>query len=499
MPSQNRSNRITASMSQNFSTAIQINECIQRAIAQIQQSNYRQALEFLNKALNMENNHTQAQLLSAQCFHALGEVSQSERCFLALIDSNPHNAFYQHSLAILYNDFNQSSKALLHAERATVLAPQQFECWTQLSLAYRQNRRFIEAHSAANKAVTLSGGHPDALRARAYCNLEQNHTEQASNDFQQRMLAYFGKGIPVSNQKEFTSTSKVKLKHDIEQFQYLKVITGDSKFDVLTLQHQKLLAHLSTELEPDTIVNLLPSALQEMRGNYNHVHQFEQAERSKDPAVNVARDFHTIEQNYAAQAPGITWIDDFLSEASIKALRKYCLENTMWFDFHHPNGYLGALMENGFAAPLLFQIAEELKTHLPAIFKDYPLIQMWAFKYDSQLQGIQMHADIAAINLNFWITPDDANLDPNSGGLVIWDKEAPSEWGFSEFNTGEVDRQQRIQDFLASSGANKVNVPYRQNRAVLFNSDLFHSTDNFHFKDGYENRRINITLLFGHR
>jgi hypothetical protein len=29
--------------------------------------------------------------------------------------------------------------------------------------------------------------------------------------------------------------------------------------------------------------------------------------------------------------------------------------------------------------------------------------------------------------------------------------------------------------------------------------DLFHETDRFHFKPGYKNRRINITLLFGKR
>jgi hypothetical protein len=35
------------------------------------------------------------------------------------------------------------------------------------------------------------------------------------------------------------------------------------------------------------------------------------------------------------------------------------------------------------------------------------------------------------------------------------------------------------------------------NRCVLFDSTYFHTTDDIHFKDGYENRRINCTLLFG--
>ncbi len=44
-----------------------------------------------------------------------------------------------------------------------------------------------------------------------------------------------------------------------------------------------------------------------------------------------------------------------------------------------------------------------------------------------------------------------------------------------------------------------VRVPYKANRAVIFNSDLFHETDEFHFGQHYTERRINITMLYGHR
>ncbi|CAN0250185.1 unnamed protein product, partial [Laminaria digitata] len=41
-----------------------------------------------------------------------------------------------------------------------------------------------------------------------------------------------------------------------------------------------------------------------------------------------------------------------------------------------------------------------------------------------------------------------------------------------------------------------VTVPYRQNRVVMFDSRLLHETDTFRFREGYENRRINLTFLF---
>jgi len=51
----------------------------------------------------------------------------------------------------------------------------------------------------------------------------------------------------------------------------------------------------------------------------------------------------------------------------------------------------------------------------------------------------------------------------------------------------------------AQSGAKTVTVPYRANRAVIFDSNLFHKTDTIRFAEGYENRRLNITMLYGRR
>ena len=165
----------------------------------------------------------------------------------------------------------------------------------------------------------------------------------------------------------------------------------------------------------------------------------------------------------------------------------------MWRSVY--DGYLGAFPECGFACPLLAKIADELPRRYPIVFISHPLTQLWAFKYDSQLPGIGIHADFAAINVNFWITPDDANLDPKSGGLVIWDKAAPLDWDFAKYNRDIT----AAREYLVSAGARPVTVPYRSNRAVIFDSDLFHETDRIAFKEGYLNRRINITLLYGRR
>jgi hypothetical protein len=106
-----------------------------------------------------------------------------------------------------------------------------------------------------------------------------------------------------------------------------------------------------------------------------------------------------------------------------------------------------------------------------------------------------MHADQAAVNVNFWIAPEDASLDPGTGGLVVWDVKAPLDWNFARYNADEA----AIRAFLAEKSAKPIVVPHRANRAVIFDSDLFHETDKIAFREGYENRRTNVTMLYGRR
>jgi hypothetical protein len=201
-----------------------------------------------------------------------------------------------------------------------------------------------------------------------------------------------------------------------------------------------------------------------------------------------------VTEAWRASDPRIVVIDNLLTEEALESLRLYCRGSDIWHTAYR-QGYLGAFPESGFAAPLLAQVAEELSTTFQAIFADHPLRYHWAFKYDSELDGIGIHADEAAVNVNFWITPDEANRDVEGGGLVIWDKLAPLEWDFAKFNADES----AAYDFLATSGAEAIKIPYRANRAVIFDSNLFHKTDDISFADGYENRRINITMLYGRR
>jgi hypothetical protein len=201
-------------------------------------------------------------------------------------------------------------------------------------------------------------------------------------------------------------------------------------------------------------------------------------------------------EEFSSSHVGLVIVDDFLTAEALTELRRFCLESTIWVGNRYPNGRLSSLLLNGFASPLLFQIADELREALPAVIGTHPLRQLWGFKYTESLPaGSTVHADSAAINVNFWITPEAANRYPGSGGMTIYELGAPGQWSFGTYNR-DIEAIRRL---LALRQPRAIHVPYRCNRAIIFNSDLFHETDSVDFDDAYQHHRINVTMLYGDR
>ena len=210
-------------------------------------------------------------------------------------------------------------------------------------------------------------------------------------------------------------------------------------------------------------------------------------------ALNPALDYDRIQADYQDSGPGVVVVDELLRPEALAALRRYLHRSTVWFGYGKARGYCGSYMEDGFGNELLLQLAAEMRRCMPQIIGPHFLNQMWAYIYDQSMAGITAHADPAAVNLNFWLSPDEANLDPESGGLIVSLWEAPREWNFHDYNN----RPDVLDPYV--TGDHRVVVPHRCNRLVMFNSNLVHKTDDFRFKPGFENRRINVTMLFGRR
>lgn len=88
----------------------------------------------------------------------------------------------------------------------------------------------------------------------------------------------------------------------------------------------------------------------------------------------------------------------------------------------------------------------------------------------------------------------DLQEDDYGGGLVVYTAKPRREWSFKSYNTNT---EFVVNELLEPSDFANVTVRHQPNRCVMFDSALFHETQKYRFKQGYENGRINLTLLFG--
>jgi hypothetical protein len=206
--------------------------------------------------------------------------------------------------------------------------------------------------------------------------------------------------------------------------------------------------------------------------------------------LNPAVDWREIGRAYAKG--NLACIDHLLSVEALAQLQRFCLGSTVWRHAYR-HGYLGAFPETGLFNGVMLQLAAELREALPDLLGDCYLGYWWSFVSQHGRPGTDIHADQSDVSLNFWITPDSANLQPDSGGLDMWDVEAPRDWTFDDYNTGT----DKVHNFLKQSGGAITPYAYRENRGLLFKGTLFHRTAPLEFADGFENRRRNVTMLFG--
>ncbi|HEX2056016.1 MAG TPA: tetratricopeptide repeat protein [Nitrospiraceae bacterium] len=451
------------------------------------------AVRFYRQALAINPRHLDASVNLGNALKELGRLDEAEQAYNEVLRTSPDHVETLNNLGVLYKERGQVERAVASYRRAIALKPDHAEALNNLGLIYMDQGRLDEAIDCYEQALRAQPGYLTATYNLGMAALWAGQPDRALACFTRTAHAKHDHGRPARD----TVVYRSRLKHDVEQLDYLSN-TGlvgpelQSYRDALN----RLRSSLDSQGDKANRRAVSPDELQPIAPSFNRLVHVASCERVAEGAVNPDVDVAGVEARYHARRPEVTFVDDLLRPEALDRLRRFCWESTIWKK-DYENGYVGAFLGDGFATPLLLQVADELRRTFPNIFGSHPLTQAWAFKHDSARRGLNIHADAAAVNVNFWITPDEANLDPASGGLVVWNKEAPREWNFKDYNSDA--NRGKIYDWLEQSGAEAIKIPYRSNRAVIFNSDLFHETDEISFKEGYTNRRINITLLYGYR
>ena len=505
-------------------------------------------------------NSVQQQLRRAGELLAIGDFVTAGSIFESLVESNPDCAEAHYGLSLTAASNQKIGRAAIHAENATNLNPVEIRYLEhRAGLFLRLDRRtdalethlkivelnplairslcvagliydsicqFDEAIDSFSHALKVSPHDIESTIGLGFAFLHKDQPRDAEKYFRKAIeigeesfrsysglaLSLLGNGalddaIRYFGHAEEAFLKSVRLPSPNTKLKFSRILHEKEQLDFLSLkgllanEHHQYYENLKTLISkfaylhrPGENVSVTCTA-DEILGitpMFKKIIYKSDGSRVDGTSINPNLDVERIQSDYHGSTPAIIFIDDFLTDEALTKLYEYCITSNI-FKKGYGAGYVGSMLAEGFASPLLLQISEELRLRFPKIFGNSRLTQAWAYKYDSKFKGIRTHADAAKINVNFWISPDEGNLNPDSGGLIVWDKVSPDDWSFADYNKND----EKMQDFLRSSGANEIKVPFRQNRALIFNSGLFHRTDDITFKDEYVNRRINVTLLYG--
>ena len=180
--------------------------------------------------------------------------------------------------------------------------------------------------------------------------------------------------------------------------------------------------------------------------------------------------------------------DNFPLETA-RALRQYAMDCET--QHRYDGGY--DIIEFWYDSdPLLANAVDIVRSTFADELDGHPFQQGWFFIYDEECDGVDLHADPGALNVNIWLTPNDAIKDWDKNGLIVYDAMIPDDWSWDDYNTDPA----KIALHLADCNAVPRTVSYRYRRTTLFDSRLFHKTNGVCTKPGLDCKRVNCTMLF---
>jgi len=430
----------------------------------------------------------------AQLLQKNGKLHESINEYLNALYEEPKSIYILMQLALLNYDIKNLVKSLEYSDKAIEYGCDLHLIWYIKGAIHLEFNRTEEALIYLERALNLSPDFYPAIvdmTSGLLKNSNDQHKIQKTCEYSSLSLkTHHDNDLSIKVIDGKLKIPTYRLKHDVEQARYLKKIGLESATSKIFIK--QIAGILGNQRRTsDGAVNLSSNEYANLKAYYKETIKLEPIIIKN--YLNPNLDWNDIENSYIYKNNEIIFIDDFLSAEALEWLIKYSLLSKVWLK-EYKLCYLGAFANNGFMSEIHLNIVKELRTKLPNIIGDLNLEQMWGFKYDSKLgKGINVHADFARINLNFWITPDKFNLNTNTGGMKIYTHPAPSDWNPLDYNTNS----NLIYDYLKANNSGSITIPYKQNRAVLFNSALFHETDEINFVDEYEGRRVNITYLFG--
>jgi hypothetical protein len=449
-----------------FDDIVQADEFTAMALALLDQQDHAAAIEVCGSVIETLPSWHMPYFVMGLALHGRGEKSAAIEMFLQCAQRNPYfDAAYENAAQICL-ELGLRGRALEIAMRM---------------------ERFVPGHA------------DNRFRIGSLYLLDEDY-EAAKHYFD----AGLNSPVPqrLSRMLDFGTVSLPRLLHDERQIDHLLQL-GMLDDEFVSVRHSyrqalheypAALAQAASSADGDW--QLPENVLSRLTQFYRRAAHLEPCPRTPGEAINPGLDIDGVVEDFFDQPEPLNYavIDDLLSPEALDRLVGYLNRSTIWHnDSQRGRNYIGAYRDMGLMCPLMDQVIEELQARFAPIVGDLCLREIWAYRLVTGATAIGTHADFSETNINVWLTPNSANRVAGTGGLTLYETSCPQDWSFEDYN----DNENKIAAMIG--GARKIDIPYRQNRAVVFNASMFHASQPTHFADAYEANRINLTFLFGQR
>ncbi len=206
--------------------------------------------------------------------------------------------------------------------------------------------------------------------------------------------------------------------------------------------------------------------------------------------VNKDQDWKQIRDSIFSKGSAV--IDNFFDVEFALTLREKILNN--YKDAKPSNRYPDYILKD--ADEKVFpsiQIANDLYEHIQELKDTYS--RSWVGVFENKGNGTSYHYDWESlVTLNIWLTPNECVQDFSKNGLLIFPIQVPQE--VREEENPLVSQAQFVEEFMGlHKHVEPIEIKYNFNRAV-FQTSLLHATNGVSMKDGEDNKRVSMTILF---
>ena len=275
---------------------------------------------------------------------------------------SPGDAGLGASLANHFRRHGRHEAALLGLRRLTDAHAGRPELFLNLGNTLREMGRLEEAARAYCPAIDLAPNDYQGYQNLGVIRVDQGEHQQSIAPFAQALKfkrAVKSKQNPAGG--DFGLASATKLRHDRDQLRHLvEQNILPRKYLAVAAAFEGVLNDLMAAGSEQDLISLTPGRQAAIGDYYNRLLHYDPPGICIGGGLNKNLDFGKIARNYRQSKPNMVVFNDFLRPEALAGLYRFCRELTIWFDVCHPRGYIDAYIEEGFATPLVLQIAEEL-------------------------------------------------------------------------------------------------------------------------------------------